>query len=78
MSERSLRLDWDGAGAALDAPRSRSGKNPTRNPPGRQSRLERKGRIRRREMLKDAMKLERWVAVISVLLLLALAGPGWR
>jgi len=27
-------------------------------------------------MLKDAMKLERWVAVISVLLLLALAGPG--
>ncbi len=29
-------------------------------------------------MLKDAMKLERWVAVISVLLLLALAGPGWR
>ena len=69
MSERSLRLDWDGAGAALDPPRSRSGKNPTRNPPGRQS---------RREMLKDAMKLERWVAVISVLLLLALAGPGWR
>jgi hypothetical protein len=29
-------------------------------------------------MLKDAMKLERWVAVISVLLLLALAAPGWR
>jgi hypothetical protein len=29
-------------------------------------------------MLKDAMKLERWVAVISVLLLLALAGLGWR
>jgi len=27
-------------------------------------------------MLKDAMKLEPWVAVISVLLLLALAGPG--
>lgn len=72
MSERSLRLDWDGAGAALDAPRSRSGKNPTRNPPGRQSHLERKGRI------KDAMKLERWVAVISVLLLLAFAELGWR
>jgi hypothetical protein len=28
-------------------------------------------------MLKDAMKLERWVAVVSVLLLLALAGLGW-
>ena len=28
-------------------------------------------------MLKDAMKLEPWVAVISVLLLLALAGLGW-
>ena len=30
------------------------------------------------EMLKDAMKLERWVAVISVLLLLVLAELGWR
>jgi hypothetical protein len=30
------------------------------------------------EMLKDAMKLERWVAVISVLLLLAFAELGWR
>ena len=29
-------------------------------------------------MLKDAMKLERWVAVISVLLLLTLAELGWR
>ena len=29
-------------------------------------------------MLKDAMKLERWVAVISVLILLVLAGLGWR
>jgi hypothetical protein len=29
-------------------------------------------------MLRDAMTLERWVAVISVLLLLALAGLGWR
>jgi hypothetical protein len=29
-------------------------------------------------MLKDAMKLERWVAVVSVLLLLALAEMGWR
>jgi hypothetical protein len=29
-------------------------------------------------MLKDAMTLERWVAVISVLLLLVLAGLGWR
>lgn len=28
-------------------------------------------------MLKDAMKLERWVAVVSVLLLLALAELGW-
>lgn len=30
------------------------------------------------EMLKDAMKLERWVAVISLLLVLLLAGLGWR
>jgi len=30
------------------------------------------------EMLKDAMKLERWAAVSSVLLLLALAEFGWR
>jgi hypothetical protein len=29
-------------------------------------------------MLKDAMKLERWVAVISVLLLLVLAELGWH
>jgi hypothetical protein len=29
-------------------------------------------------MLKDAMKLERWVAVVSVLLLLALAEMGWH
>jgi hypothetical protein len=29
-------------------------------------------------MRRDAMTLERWVAVISVLLLLALAGLGWR
>ena len=29
-------------------------------------------------MLKDAMTLERWVAVVSVLLLLALAEMGWR
>jgi hypothetical protein len=29
-------------------------------------------------MLRDMMTLERWVAVISVLLLLALAGLGWR
>jgi hypothetical protein len=29
-------------------------------------------------MLKDAMKLERWVAVISLLLVLLLAGLGWR
>ncbi len=29
-------------------------------------------------MLKDAMKLEGWVAVISVLLLLVLAELGWR
>jgi hypothetical protein len=29
-------------------------------------------------MLRDVMTLERWVAVISVLLLLALAGLGWR
>jgi hypothetical protein len=29
-------------------------------------------------MLRDAMTLERWVAVISVLLLLALAGLGLR
>jgi hypothetical protein len=29
-------------------------------------------------MLKDAMKLERWVALVSVLLLLALAEMGWR
>ncbi len=29
-------------------------------------------------MLKHAMKLERWVAVVSVLLLLALAEMGWR
>lgn len=29
-------------------------------------------------MLRDAMTLERWVAVISVLLLLGLAGLGWR
>jgi hypothetical protein len=29
-------------------------------------------------MLKDAMKLERWVAVISLLLVLLLAGQGWR
>ncbi len=29
-------------------------------------------------MLKDAMNLERWVAVISVLLLLAFAELGWR
>lgn len=29
-------------------------------------------------MIKDAMKLERWVAVVSVLLLLALAEMGWR
>jgi hypothetical protein len=29
-------------------------------------------------MLKDAMTLERWVAVISVLILLVLAGLGWR
>jgi hypothetical protein len=30
------------------------------------------------DMLKDAMKLERWVAVISVLLLLVLAELGWH
>ncbi len=29
-------------------------------------------------MLRGMMTLERWVAVISVLLLLALAGLGWR
>jgi hypothetical protein len=29
-------------------------------------------------MLRDAMTLERWVAVISVLILLVLAGLGWR
>jgi len=29
-------------------------------------------------MLKDAMTLERWVAVISVAILLVLAGLGWR
>jgi hypothetical protein len=29
-------------------------------------------------MLKDAMKLEGWVAVTSVLLLLVLAVLGWR
>jgi hypothetical protein len=29
-------------------------------------------------MLKDAMKLEGWVAVTSVLLLLVLAELGWR
>lgn len=29
-------------------------------------------------MRRDGMTLERWVAVISVLLLLALAGLGWR
>jgi hypothetical protein len=29
-------------------------------------------------MPRDVMTLERWVAVISVLLLLALAGLGWR
>jgi len=29
-------------------------------------------------MLSDTMKLERWVALISVLLLLALAELGWR
>jgi hypothetical protein len=29
-------------------------------------------------MLKDALKLEGWVAVVSVLLLLALAELGWR
>ena len=29
-------------------------------------------------MLKDAMTLEGWVAVISVLLLLVLAELGWR
>ena len=29
-------------------------------------------------MLKDAMKLERWVAVISLLLVLLLTGLGWR
>jgi len=29
-------------------------------------------------MMKDAMTLERWVAVISVLILLVLAGLGWR
>ena len=30
------------------------------------------------EMLKDAMKLEGWVAVISLLLVLLLAELGWR
>jgi hypothetical protein len=29
-------------------------------------------------MLKDAMKLEGWVAVISLLLVLQLAELGWR
>jgi hypothetical protein len=29
-------------------------------------------------MLKDALKLEGWVAVTSVLLLLVLAELGWR
>jgi len=29
-------------------------------------------------MLKDAMKLEGWVAVTSMLLLLVLAEMGWR
>jgi hypothetical protein len=29
-------------------------------------------------MLKDAMKLEGWVAVISLLLVLLLAELGWR
>jgi hypothetical protein len=29
-------------------------------------------------MLKDAMKLEGWVAVTAVLLLLVLAELGWR
>jgi hypothetical protein len=29
-------------------------------------------------MLRDAMKLEGWVAVISLLLMLLLAGLGWR
>jgi hypothetical protein len=37
-------------------------------------------RVVRREtaMLKDAMKLEGWVAVTAVLLLLVLAELGWR